>query len=162
MQKINIDTPVIRQQLNVFYAAYKLWAENGAIYGGVFSRNHGLCANAWDYLELTGSDKEAVLEQLHIDFRSAGLNEVLPFNESKEAYLEECRCNMCHVNMARVAWVNTQIASACGGAREYELSVLVKRLSGQLKKVNPECRLPDKAMSYLERNGLEGIGGILR
>ncbi|EGI15274.1 hypothetical protein ECIG_01908, partial [Escherichia coli M605] len=73
----------IRQQLCGFYITYDLWLKNGANPGGIFSRNCGLCASLWDYLELTGADKEAALEQLHIDFRNAGLNEVLPFNENK-------------------------------------------------------------------------------
>ncbi|EFB9701794.1 hypothetical protein [Escherichia coli] len=100
----------IRQQLYGFYIAYDLWLSNGAKPGGVFSRNYGLCANLFDYLTSIGASSEAALEQLHADFRSAGLNEVLPFNESNGHYHEEKRNNMCHVNPARVAWVRAQIA----------------------------------------------------
>ncbi|HIG9583261.1 TPA: hypothetical protein ACYEKW_004796, partial [Escherichia coli] len=102
----------IRQQLYGFYIAYDLWLSNGAKPGGVFSRNYGLCANLFDYLTSIGASSEAALEQLHADFRSAGLNEVLPFNESKGHYYEEKGNNMCHVNPARVAWVRAQIALA--------------------------------------------------
>ncbi|EGI12626.1 conserved hypothetical protein [Escherichia coli M605] len=102
----------IRQQLCGFYITYDLWLKNGANPGGIFSRNCGLCASLWDYLELTGADKEAALEQLHIDFRNAGLNEVLPFNENKEHYHEEREHNMCHMNPARVAWVRAQTGQA--------------------------------------------------
>lgn len=102
----------IRQQLYGFYIAYDLWLSNGAKPGGVFSRNYGLCANLFDYLTSIGASSEAALEQLHADFRSAGLNEVLPFNESNGHYHEEKRNNMCHVNPARMAWVRAQMVQA--------------------------------------------------
>ncbi len=102
----------IRQQLYGFYIAYDLWLSNGAKPGGVFSQNYGLCANLFDYLTLIGAPCEEALEQLHADFRSAGLNEALPFNESKEHYHEEIGHNMCHMNPARAAWVRAQIAHA--------------------------------------------------
>ena len=35
-----------------------------------------------------------------------------------------------------------------------ELTVLVKQLVSQLKKAKPDCKLPDRAMDYLLRNGL--------
>lgn len=102
----------IRQQLYGFYIAYDLWLSNGAKPGGVFSQSYGLCANLFDYLTLIGAPSEAALEQLHADFRSAGLNEMLPFNESKEHYQEERRGSMCHMNPARAAWVRAQTGQA--------------------------------------------------
>ncbi len=102
----------IRQQLYGFYIAYDLWLSNGAKPGGVFSRKYGLCANLFDYLTSIGVPSEAALEQLHADFRSAGLNEVLPFNESKGHYYEEKGNNMCHMNPARVAWGRAQMVQA--------------------------------------------------
>ncbi|HFD3174775.1 TPA: hypothetical protein ACF21L_001567 [Escherichia coli] len=102
----------IRQQLYGFYIAYDLWLSNGAKLGGVFSRNYGLCANLFDYLTSIGTSSEAALEQLHADFRSAGLYEVLPFNESNGHYHEEKRNNMCHMNPSRVAWVRAQMVQA--------------------------------------------------
>lgn len=102
----------IRQQLYGFYIAYDLWLSNGAKPGRAFSRNYGLCSNLFDYLTSIGTSSEAALEQLHADFRSAGLNEALPFNESKGHYYEEQRNNMCHMNPARVAWVRAQMVQA--------------------------------------------------
>ena len=43
-----------------------------------------------------------------------------------------------------------------------ELTMLVKQLTWQLRKAKPDCKLPDKAMSYLERNGLISVEDILR
>ncbi|MBS9696317.1 hypothetical protein JHX33_02095 [Escherichia coli] len=43
-----------------------------------------------------------------------------------------------------------------------ELTILVKQLTWQLRKAKPDCKLPDKAMSYLERNGLISVEDILR
>ncbi|WP_206748899.1 hypothetical protein, partial [Escherichia coli] len=43
-----------------------------------------------------------------------------------------------------------------------ELTMWVKRLVSQLKKANPDCKLPEKAMEYLKRNGLISVEDILR
>ena len=43
-----------------------------------------------------------------------------------------------------------------------ELTVLVKQLVSQLKKAKPDCKLPDRAMDYLLRNGLVSVEGVLR
>lgn len=129
MQKIKGN---IRQQLYGFYIAYDLWLSNEAKHGGVFSKNYGLCANLFDYLTLIGVPCEEALEQLHADFRSAGLNEALPFNESKEHYHEERRCNMCHMNQARMAWVRAQVVQA---APDGLLKAV--RFYEQVKRENP-------------------------
>ncbi|EGI41128.1 conserved hypothetical protein [Escherichia coli TA280] len=38
----------------------------------------------------------------------------------------------------------------------------VKRLVSQLKKANPDCKLPEKAMDYLKRNELISAEDVLR
>ncbi|HIE1976353.1 TPA: hypothetical protein ACXKGF_004399 [Escherichia coli] len=43
-----------------------------------------------------------------------------------------------------------------------ELSMLVKQLTWQLRKAKPDCKLPDKAMDYLKRNGLISAEDTLR
>ncbi|HHI3464681.1 TPA: hypothetical protein ACP48J_003896 [Escherichia coli] len=43
-----------------------------------------------------------------------------------------------------------------------ELTMLVKQLVSQLKKAKPDCKLPDRAMDYLLRNGLVSVEGVLR
>lgn len=48
------------------------------------------------------------------------------------------------------------------GKQVIELTMLVKQLVSQLKKSKPDCKLPDKAMGYLERNGLIGVEDVLR
>ena len=48
------------------------------------------------------------------------------------------------------------------GKQVNELTMLVKQLVSQLRKAKPDCKLPDKAMSYLERNGLISVEDILR
>lgn len=42
------------------------------------------------------------------------------------------------------------------------LAMLVKQLAWQLRKTKPDCKLPDKAMDYLKRNGLISVEDILR
>ncbi|MED0062909.1 hypothetical protein RCU70_17040 [Escherichia marmotae] len=48
------------------------------------------------------------------------------------------------------------------GKQINELTMLVKQLVSQLKKAKPDCKLPDKAMDYLKRNGLISVEDILR
>lgn len=48
------------------------------------------------------------------------------------------------------------------GKQVIELTMLVKQLVSQLKKSKSDCKLPDKAMGYLERNGLIGVEDVLR
>ncbi|APV72431.1 hypothetical protein CJZ25_24650 [Salmonella enterica subsp. enterica serovar Albany] len=43
-----------------------------------------------------------------------------------------------------------------------ELTMLVKQLVSQLKKAKPDCKLPERAMDYLLRNGLVSVEGVLR
>ncbi|CAD5615357.1 prophage protein [Escherichia coli] len=43
-----------------------------------------------------------------------------------------------------------------------ELTMLVKQLTWQLRKVKPDCKLPDKAMDYLKRNELISAEDVLR
>ena len=43
-----------------------------------------------------------------------------------------------------------------------ELTMLVKRLVSQLKKANPDCKLPEMAMDYLKRNERISVEDILR
>lgn len=43
-----------------------------------------------------------------------------------------------------------------------ELTMQVKQLAWQLRKAKPDCKLPDKAMDYLERNGLTSVEDVLR
>ena len=42
------------------------------------------------------------------------------------------------------------------------LTMWVKRLVSQLKKAQPDCKLPEKAMDYLKRNGLISVEDVLR
>ncbi|EPS5380016.1 hypothetical protein ACVE84_004464, partial [Escherichia albertii] len=46
--------------------------------------------------------------------------------------------------------------------RVSELTMWVKRLVSQLKKANPDCKLPEKAMDYLKRNELISAEDVLR
>nr|WP_272773830.1 hypothetical protein [Escherichia coli] len=48
------------------------------------------------------------------------------------------------------------------GNQVSELTMWVKRLVSQLKKAQPDCKLPEKAMDYLKRNGLISVEDVLR
>ncbi|HBB1606823.1 TPA: hypothetical protein J0548_005118 [Escherichia coli] len=48
------------------------------------------------------------------------------------------------------------------GKQVIELTMLVKQLVSKLKKAKPDCKLPDRAMDYLLRNGLISVEDVLR
>ncbi|WP_244579451.1 hypothetical protein [Escherichia coli] len=49
-----------------------------------------------------------------------------------------------------------------GDVQVRELTMLIKQLVSQLRKAKPDCKLPEKAMVYLKRNGLISAENILR
>ena len=49
-----------------------------------------------------------------------------------------------------------------GDVQVRELTMLIKQLASQLRKAKPNCKLPEKAMVYLKRNGLISAEDILR
>ncbi len=49
-----------------------------------------------------------------------------------------------------------------GDVQVRELTMLIKQLVSQLRKAKPDCKLPEKAMVYLKRNGLISAEDILR
>lgn len=69
--------------------------------------NVGLCANLSDYAtENEGSmEHDALLEEMHDQFASAGLNRDFPFNADVSAYLRESDAHACFKNEQRVQWV---------------------------------------------------------
>ncbi|GKX61283.1 hypothetical protein [Leminorella grimontii] len=99
----------VSMPLRSFYVAYHEWIKNGAKYGRVFADNAGLCANAFDYFSSIGVRSEGPLNEMHAAFVAAGLDEKLPFNENPEHYAQEQERGKCHLNSARVAWVERQI-----------------------------------------------------
>ena len=105
-----------RKHLYDFYVAYNQWLKNGApeTEGEIFVQYSGLCANACRYFDEIGGDTEDILEQLRADFIANELDELLPFNESRAHYHEECRLGRCHLNSARVAWVEKHCIKEMG------------------------------------------------
>lgn len=49
-----------------------------------------------------------------------------------------------------------------GDVQVRELTMLIKQLVSQLRKAKPDCKLPEKAMVYLKRNGLISAEDVLR
>ncbi|EEZ4278778.1 hypothetical protein HCX42_24550 [Escherichia coli] len=49
-----------------------------------------------------------------------------------------------------------------GDVQVRELTMLIKQLASQLRKAKPNCKLSEKAMVYLKRNGLISAEDILR
>lgn len=58
------------------------------------------------------------------------------------------------------AWISC--SERTSGKQVIELTMLVKQLVSQLKKAKPDCKLPDRAMDYLLRNGLISVEDVLR
>ncbi|HIH3529405.1 TPA: hypothetical protein ACYQOF_002315 [Escherichia coli] len=58
------------------------------------------------------------------------------------------------------SWISC--SDRTSGKQVIELTMLVKQLVSQLKKAKPDCKLPDRVMDYLLRNGLISVEGVLR
>ncbi|HBA3706621.1 TPA: hypothetical protein J5F79_000895 [Escherichia coli] len=71
-----------------------------------------------------------------------------------------------NVDLAWIFWKSSRenlLLGKCDpGMQVCELTMLVKQLVSQLKKAKPDCKLPDKAMDYLKRNGLISVEDVLR
>lgn len=106
-----------RMLLLSFYLAYEAWVDAGAQPDGVFSRYSGLCGNLYDWCNAQKLEpyRGVLLDMMHADFITAGLDEKLPFNRpvsrSERSYTTEQRYNSCHENKARLEWVRRQVAA---------------------------------------------------
>lgn len=108
----------MNSKLTSFYIAYHSWVKSGAWGNGLFSTSAGLCVNAYDYFALIGADSDEPLKEMHAAFVMAGLDEALPFNESMDHYeAEKERCE-CHLNPARVAWIERHVIPQSAPERE--------------------------------------------
>lgn len=106
-----------RMLLLSFYLAYEAWVDAGAQPDGVFSRYSGLCGNLYDWCNAQKLEpyRCILLDMMHADFITAGLDEELPFNRpvsrSERSYTTEQRYCACHKNKARLEWVRRQVAA---------------------------------------------------
>lgn len=98
--------------LLTFYEAWFLWSISEK--GEEFLENCGLCANLYDFFGQETEFAESCLEEMHEQFRTAGLDPYLPFNKNGDAYAAEKRGMSCYTNPARVKWVADRIADAKG------------------------------------------------
>lgn len=106
-----------RMLLLSFYLAYEAWVDAGAQPDGVFSRYSGLCGNLYDWCNAQKLEpyRCGLLDMMHADFITAGLDEKRPFNRpvslSERSYTTETRICACHENKARLEWVRRQVAA---------------------------------------------------
>lgn len=95
------------QLLHDFYRAYADWLISGG--DGQFSCVNGLCANLFDYCDRKGVGSAQALNEMHVQFVTAGMNEKLPFNTSVTDFDAESADGKCHLNTARRKWVFRRI-----------------------------------------------------
>lgn len=95
------------QMLLQFLIAYMNWLYTGA-QRMPFNRANGLCGNISRYF---GYTYKASLLKSHIKelFLEAGMDGILPFNDSFHDYEIESDRNLCHKNVYRNSWVQSQI-----------------------------------------------------
>ena len=95
------------EELTLFYRDYLAWVEQGAENGAIFVRRSGLCNNLWRWLRNRTSYTDLLygelVRELMMQFRSAGLYIMYPFNSSVLEYAAERSCH--HLNETRMAWV---------------------------------------------------------
>ncbi|EJI2509719.1 hypothetical protein NFG91_004227 [Salmonella enterica] len=122
--------------LHSFYIAYNGWVKSGAKCEDLFSTDAGLCVCAYDYFSFIGVEPADYLEEMHATFVSAGLNEKLPFNEDPQHYVDEQARNECHLNPARVAWVECHAAKMPAAAPTLDI---LRRLCEWDKRYPVNC-----------------------
>ena len=102
--------------LTIFYQDYQAWLDEGAPQDAPFRRYSGLCANMYEVFLSNDCSLFGVYRELK-QFREAGLDDTLPFNENDfGSYLAEMGEETCHLNPARVNWVKQRIADMEGEA----------------------------------------------
>lgn len=106
---------------------YKNWMHNRS---ELVNTANGLCVClgnfAWDVLyPKHGADvdqfwemREALADEMLVQFMYAGLSKTTPFNTNFFDYEEECENRKCHLNQLRVQWVEDRIQDCEGGNNE--------------------------------------------
>lgn len=107
-----------------FYAEYAEWLDKGAPppehyeVAHPFTRYSGLCTNLydWAYQNFGNQDlSDSLLDEIHDQFKEAGLSVALPFNISREGgeempyYRDETILDTCYCNPKRVQWVRDRL-----------------------------------------------------
>ena len=106
---------------------YKNWMDHRS---DLANTANGLCVClgnfAWEVLyPKHGADvdmfwemREALGDEMMIQFIYAGLSKSTPFNTDFFEYEEECENRKCHLNRLRVQWVEDRIQDCEGGNNE--------------------------------------------
>lgn len=117
------------QLLHDFYRAYADWLISGG--DGQFSCVNGLCANLFDYCDRKGVGSAQALNEMHVQFVTAGMNEKLPFNTSVTDFDAESADGKCHLNTARRKWVFRRIIDGVKPAPVVPLSITLPDTSSK-------------------------------
>ncbi len=117
------------QLLHDFYRAYADWLISGG--DGQFSCVNGLCANLFDYCDRKGVGSAQALNEMHVQFVTAGMNEKLPFNTSVTDFDAESADGKCHLNTARRKWVFRRIIDGVKPAPVVSLSITLPDTSSK-------------------------------
>lgn len=95
------------QLLLQFLIAYMNWLHTGAR-SLPFSRNNGLCGNISRYFGYT-LKASTLKTHIHELFAEDGMDTSTPFNDGFTDYVIEADSYLCHKNMHRNSWVQSQI-----------------------------------------------------
>ena len=91
--------------LQEFYNEINEWISKGCPYSVVFATNGGLCRNLSQYLKYNNALAKSPVLAMPEQFLDAGLEFLMPFNESPEDYRDECNNNTVFLNPKRIKWV---------------------------------------------------------
>lgn len=94
----------------ILLAFYKAWL--GETKPGKYQRrNGGLCPNLVEFMDTVFPEcrLSPVMEEMHQQFRDAGLNETHPFHADIFEYRGEVGRRSCHTNKVRIQWVQDRI-----------------------------------------------------
>lgn len=100
------------KELTAFYRAYKQWLDDGAPDKDPFHRCCGLCVSVEDFI----TEPFTVEEELHYQFKDAGLNPDYPFGEWNYEYRSSNWEQ--HLDPLRIKWVEDHLKPEFTGETE--------------------------------------------
>lgn len=91
--------------LQEFYNEINKWIKEGCHNHVAFIKSAGICHNLERYMRFSDKRVSGIAMDMAEQFLDAGLEFLMPFNESPEDYRNECNNNTVFLNHKRIKWV---------------------------------------------------------
>ena len=100
-----------KPSLKNFYKTYDMWVQEGRPEGIPYTNYQGLCGALRQYVSHMSEEqvetRTAIWRGFFSSFEQAGLNKIIPFNETFSECLDEQEKGLCAFNSSRLDWVQS-------------------------------------------------------